>query len=397
LNGCEDVGRFEDWKIANETHFGKMSVLPRRETNPQDRRFAVLDALRFLLALWVAIGHYEVFPLFAGVDASTGFGRFVTHAWSSVVFGTPAVIVFFVISGFCIHLPFRGDKKLPVARYYLRRYTRILIPVAAALCVYRMAGDKLTIWGEHSILWESPLWSLACEEIYYAAYPLLRMLRKRFGWKLLLPVSFVAGTVTAATHVHSVTWHDFGPFGTSLILLPVWLLGCILAEQAEKIPPMDSAARIWLWRFGIWLGCWTAEMLHFKGGVPYTQTMLWFGVLAYFWVKAEMAYSRNHAPSRTLVAAGAWSYSLYLVHAQGVWVFWKLHIPNLGYILNWSATMTCSLGLAYIFYLLVERPSHLFARKISLSPAPRPVLAETAFQSDVPSASQPSNVPTLEI
>ena len=65
--------------------------------------------------LWGCSCHYEVFPLFAGVDTATQFGRFLTHVWSTTVFGTPAVIVFFVISGFCIHLSFRGDKMLPVA------------------------------------------------------------------------------------------------------------------------------------------------------------------------------------------------------------------------------------------------------------------------------------------
>jgi peptidoglycan/LPS O-acetylase OafA/YrhL len=56
--------------------------------------YPILDALRFVLALWVAIGHYGVFSLFTWVDASTSLGRFVTHAWNTVVFGTPAVIVF---------------------------------------------------------------------------------------------------------------------------------------------------------------------------------------------------------------------------------------------------------------------------------------------------------------
>jgi peptidoglycan/LPS O-acetylase OafA/YrhL len=342
-----------------------MSFSRDLEKSGQRPHYAVLDALRFVLALWVAIGHYKVFPLFSGVDAETPFGYFVTHGWSTVVFGTPAVIVFFVVSGFCIHLPFRGDKKLAIGRYYLRRYTRILIPVAGALCVYRLSGQKLHLWGEHSILWDSPLWSLLCEEIYYAAYPLLRMLRKRVGWKLLLPPVFVAGGAAAATHFHSVAWQDFGPLGTSLILLPVWLLGCMLAEQADQLPAMDSRTRIWLWRFGIWFACRLTEMLHFKGGVPYTQTMMWFGVLAYFWVKNELAYSRHVAPNPILVAAGAWSYSLYLIHEQGITLYWFLRLPNLGYIITWLGTMGCSLGLAYVFYVLVERPSHLLARKVS--------------------------------
>jgi len=364
----------------------RVGRLTQYESAGQDRHYPILDALRFVLAFWVAVGHYQMPPLFAGVDAATRFGRFVTHAWQSVVFGTPAVIVFFVISGFCIHLPFRGDKKLAVGRYYLRRYTRILIPVAGALCIYRLDGQKLTFLGEHSILWESPLWSLACEEIYYAAYPLLRVIRRRVGWKLLLPVVFAAGTITAATHRHSLTWHDFGPLGTSLILLPVWLLGCLLAEQADTIPMMDSTLRIWLWRFLIWLGCWSSEMLHFKGGIPYTQTMSWFGLLAYFWVRNEIAYGKHAMPNRYLARAGAWSYSLYLVHAPGMGFYWRLPIPNLGYLLNWFATMLSSLGFSYVFYLLVERPSHNLARRFVVSAATHQAPSERL-------ASQTGNAP----
>jgi peptidoglycan/LPS O-acetylase OafA/YrhL len=340
------------------------------------QRYPILDALRIVLAAWVAIGHYENFPLFQGVDTASALGRFLTRGWSTVVFGTPAVIVFFVISGFCIHLPFRGERKLEVGRYYLRRYTRILIPVAGALVVYRLSGAQLRFWGEHSILWESPLWSLACEEIYYAAYPALRVLRNKFGWRALLGTSFVSSAGMAATHIHSVSWHDFGPLGTALILLPVWLMGCLLAEQSDALPEMNSTTRIWMWRFAIWLGCWSSEMMHFKLGVPYTQTMALFGVLAYFWVKNEIAYSREHAPYGFLAAAGAWSYSLYLVHAQGMEVIWKLGVPNLGYIVNWVATMFSALATAYIFYLLVERPSHQVARKIKLSSG-KSVVAES--------------------
>ena len=245
-----------------------MSNDASREARATTKHYRILDALRFLLAFWVAMGHSGIFPLFAGVDSTAGFGRFLTHAWNTVVFATPAVIVFFVISGFCIHLPFIGDKKLSIWRYYLRRYTRILIPVAGALCVYRLWGQRMVFWGEHSVLWESPLWSLACEEIYYAAYPLLRWARNYFGWKKFLPAAFLAGVGAGLTHPHALGWHAFSPFGTALILLPVWLLGCLLAEQGEAIPIRSSTARIWGWRFLAWLGCWTSEMLHFKVGVP---------------------------------------------------------------------------------------------------------------------------------
>ncbi|MGC1903073.1 MAG: acyltransferase [Candidatus Acidiferrum sp.] len=329
------------------------------KTDTGGRRYAVLDAMRFVLALWVTIGHYEVFPIFAWVDATTRVGRFLTHAWSSSVFGTPAVIVFFVISGFCIHLPYRGDVKLEVGRYYLRRYTRILIPLVGAVCVYKFGGMRARFWGEHSILWESPLWSLLCEEIYYAVYPLLRRMRRVMSWERAVMAAFVMSVAVAATQRHALSWHSFGPVGTAAILLPVWLLGCLLAEQADGLPAMTTRARsivgvgvsvslsatlsptgrIWMWRFAAWFASWVAEMLHFKGGVPVTQTMAWFGLLAYFWVKSEIAYSKTHAPSRMLAWAGLWSYSLYLVHAPATGIWGWLRVPNPGPYLVWCGVI----------------------------------------------------------
>jgi len=331
--------------------------------------FPVLDALRFILAFWVAVGHFEMVPLFGDPNTGTGLWHLFKRGWSTVVFGTPAVIVFFVISGFCIHLPFRGSAKIDILQYYLRRYTRILIPVAAALVVYRSFG-KLTYWGEHSVLWESPLWSLACEEIYYAMYPLLRKTRNKFGWKWVLPISFTVGVAIALTQPHSLNFHGYGPLGTAMLLLPVWLLGCLLAEQVESLNRDVSTLSIWSWRFLAWLGCWTAEMLHFKGGIPFPQTMIWFGVLAYFWLRQELARGKVHSPAPWLVAAGSWSYSLYLIHAYGGGIFemlpWKPH-P----IVNWVCVMASSLFFSYLFYLLVERPSHKLARRFKVRVAPQ--------------------------
>jgi peptidoglycan/LPS O-acetylase OafA/YrhL len=332
----------------------------------EQRRYAVLDALRFVLALWVTIGHFETFPLFAGVNEATSVGRFLAHAWQSIVFGTPAVIVFFVISGFCIHLPYRGDAELKIGKYYVRRYTRILIPVVGAVCVYRFVGQRFVFWGEHSILWQSPLWSLLCEEIYYAVYPLLRRLRRAVSWKRVIPVTFLVSAGVAATHMHALSWHDFGPLGTATILLPVWLLGCLLAEEVEALPALgdDARWRIWAWRFAAWFASWITEMLHFKAHLPLTQTMAWFGLIAYFWVKNEIAYGKSHAPSRLLAWAGLWSYSLYLVHAQAADIWYWLRVPNAGPRLTWCGVILSSLLGAYVFYLLVERPSHRLARWI---------------------------------
>jgi peptidoglycan/LPS O-acetylase OafA/YrhL len=354
-----------------------------QQNPPAITRFPVLDALRFVLAFWVVIAHFGNFPLFAGVDTSTRLGRGLAHGWSTITFGTAAVIGFFIISGFCIHLPFRNGETLVLSRYYARRYLRILIPLACGVGVFYLVGIHVDLFGGNSILWHSVLWSLICEEIYYAIYPLLRVFRMRFGWRLLLTTSFILAAGVLATQHYGEDWRDYGPIGTALILLPVWLLGCQLAEQVLHLTPLRSPRVIWSWRLGIWSASWACEMLHFKAHVYYTFTMLPFGVLAFFWILQEIRYGMGGSePWKPLVSAGGWSYSLYLIHGPAMFFFAeKLRLPNLGYFMNWFAANGFILAASYTFYLLVERPSHRQARKISFHGPPlRSILPRPAIK-----------------
>jgi peptidoglycan/LPS O-acetylase OafA/YrhL len=343
------------------------------------RRYPILDALRFVFAFWVVMDHYGEFPLFANADTSVPAVWLLSHSYATIVCGASAVMGFFVISGFCIHLPFRNGKALPVARFYARRYVRILIPVVAAIVIYCVSGNRQPLFGAKSILWNSVLWSLMCEEIYYAVYPLVRWSLRRWGWLPVMSVAFTLAVFTALRHFHQELWAEFGAIQTAVILYPVWLLGCFLAEKSELLTPLNSMREIWMWRFLAIGGAWSCEMLSFHAGVPYTQTMLWFGILAFFWLRKELAHGLNKRPAGALVSAGAWSYSLYLIHVPAMRIYAKLPVPNFGAGLNWCLAIGFILGSAYVFYLVVERPSHRLARRLGTSQffqlqrAPEPV------------------------
>jgi peptidoglycan/LPS O-acetylase OafA/YrhL len=359
---------FQRWRAKLPYGSGRHFIHPPRAIT----RFPVLDALRFVLAFWVVMGHFGVFPLFAGADTNSRLGRGLVHGWNTITFGTAAVIGFFIISGFCIHLPFRNGETLVLSRYYARRYLRILVPLACGVGVFYLVGIHIDLLGDNSILWVSVLWSLVCEEIYYAAYPLLRLGRMRLGWTALLSASFAAAIAVLATHQYADDWRGYGPIRTALILLPVWLLGCLLAEKAADLAPLESSPVIWTWRLGIWSASWVCEILHFEFHVYYTFTMLPFGVLAFFWILQEIRHGMSGAqPWKPLVSAGAWSYSLYLIHGPAMFFFAeRVRMPNLGYFVNWFAANAFILGASYTFYLLVERPSHRQARKISFQGPP---------------------------
>lgn len=339
-------------------------------------RYPILDALRIILAFWVTTGHLGVFPLFAGADPNTTVGRILIHGWSSLFWGVPAVICFFVISGFCIHLPHCHSVSFSISRYYVRRYIRILLPVGVIALAFHWSGVRSPILGRESILWKGVLWSLACEECYYAVYPLVRWFRLRQGWKPLLSGTFAVGIGAIFLFPNALDGSLPGTLQIAVILYPVWLLGCFLAEESGHLPVIDSAVEIWKWRFLAWFGSWLAEMIYFKGKFPLGLTLLSFGVLSFFWLQKEIAYCKHKQPPRILAWAGLWSYSLYLVHVPGARFFWRLRLPTFGYIVDWCLYFAFVFALSYAFYLCVERPSHRLARKLSTRNAGPPQAPE---------------------
>jgi peptidoglycan/LPS O-acetylase OafA/YrhL len=80
----------------------------------------------------------------------------------------------------------------------------------------------------------------------------------------------------------------------------------------------------------------------------------------------------NKQPAGALVSAGGWSYSLYLVHIPSLHIYAQLRVPNFGAQLNWCLAIGFVMGSAYLFYLVVERPSHRLARRLGTGERPAP-------------------------
>src|ERR1700750_1834830 len=100
------------------------------------KRIKGLDTLRFILALWVVIGHFGLVPL--PVSKETIYGELGVGLYNNMISGPAAVIVFFVISGFCIYYPYRNSDSILLGPYYTRRYIRILTPMIFALAAARL-------------------------------------------------------------------------------------------------------------------------------------------------------------------------------------------------------------------------------------------------------------------
>ncbi len=328
------------------------------------RRVLGLDTLRFFLAMWVVFGHLGFFPF--EVDQSRLWGKIVTGIHGNLFSGPAAVIVFFVISGFCIHYPFRNDKPLLLIPYFSRRNLRIWIPILVAVLISQPLKFKYSLFGG------GILWSLLAEEIYYCIYPFLLNLRRRMGWGKILFVAYIGALLVIATNPRAGNYPSYGPYLNWILGLPCWLLGCCLAEQADHLRSnvAPRGASIWLWRLGAWGLSSFCMMLRFHSPIKYPWTLTLFAVFAFFWLKREIVHAHRHAPMAFFENIGKGSYTIYLVHELGPALYLFLALPLFPKMALWGVHMVFTGALCWAFYQLIEKQSHRLARSVAdkLSP-----------------------------
>jgi peptidoglycan/LPS O-acetylase OafA/YrhL len=133
-------------------------------------------------------------------------------------------------------------------------------------------------------------------------------------------------------------------------------------------PPRLAMANIWHLRLLVWGLSSVCFVLRFHSPIGYPLTLNLFAIMVAIWLHAEVRHSKAHVEAHPLFSglesAGAWSYSLYLMHAPAAYIFkeYVYHL-DLGVFLNWLCLMVFILMLSYLFYVLVERPAHRIARK----------------------------------
>jgi peptidoglycan/LPS O-acetylase OafA/YrhL len=329
------------------------------------KRIEGLDSIRFVCAFVVVLFHCGVVPREA-LGTST-FGFLIGAALRSFFNGPAAVIIFFLISGFCIHFPFRDGTSVDLWSYYSRRLIRICGPTLSALIIWKWIGVREKI--------DDPgiIWSVICEAQYYLLYPLLLRLKQRIGWwPLIVGVGLVA-YIFAFSQVPAIERAAGGypAFGSLnwLIGLPCWLMGCCLADQCERFP-QPSPIKIWLIR--IWVFATSVVLLILKSHPPSIYlsnpfTLNLFAGLGYFWLGLEIAYRREISAPALLEWAGKWSFSLYLMHpaANRLVTLQPWLDPMVSS--NWRDLffVACSFPIAYAFYLIVESPFHRLAITVS--------------------------------
>lgn len=363
-------------------------------------RMLTLDAMRGGAAL--AVVTYHALGV-ARQTALSGWEAWLPQITGYIVhFAFAGIYLFFVISGFCIHLFWAKARAAGVHEptinfltFWKRRVRRLYPPYFAALALYLCyLAYKTPVHVTGSYLWDVLLhifmlhnldlrttytingafWTLAIEEQLYLAYFLLLFLRIRLGWTRTLLICFSArlvwlilgralsaslGVQIPVTEAAATNWFIWALGALSveaalgLIKLPAWCyrismagvaLGCAMG-LAQLLPLVDQQS--WVHDIG-WL------IMHPAWGVG-------FFFLVNYAVAAEQRWRAKSAPVPRLIPAlasvGLISYSLYLTHSfvlmHWYWFgFTRLHILTISLLI-----MTpLSVAFAWGFFRVFERP-----------------------------------------
>lgn len=310
-------------------------------------------------------------------------------AFFPLTYGWVGVPIFFVISGFCIHLSYARSTPLSFQAFFIRRFFRIYPPYLIALILFstviRTSNQSIepSNWLSHALLLHnlsqefyyainSSFWSIAVEAQLYLIYPLLVLMAKRWGWTTALIITGLIEGILRAYGTYQGLLAD-APAG-QLLLAPMWLhqgplkywfswsIGAWIAQRyLDGAPPTWSPRR-----FAVWLG------LLLLAGVfrPLVATTWVWTALA---TLEGIAYFLSHPPSTQLLASplirwlgkiGVISYSLYLLHQPLLGLLHKVFvstgiIEHLHPILFFGICLAAGApiaGLAYTMYRLVELP-----------------------------------------
>ena len=357
-----------DISVVSEVNFPAVSLMigGKPAQSKSEPRLAGVDSIRFWLAIWVYLSHFapalHVRP-HAGLVIAV-----LSGAVNNLFNGAAAVIGFFIISGLCIHYPYRDHAAISVPQFYIRRYVRILIPFLVAIALARCSGLDLIGF------YNSILWSLVAELIYYTLYPAFRIAMRVFTLRGLVAASFAVSGAFVVLHPGYLNFHQFGPGFTWLVGLPAWLLGCCLAENSRSTRAQSSGeirrATVWTWRLLVWALASAASVLRFHAGIGYPVTLTFLAPVLYLWLKTELACHVRKGAARLFERCGQFSYSIYLVHGLAVTALTFL-FPFTSSAAFAPLRLGLVIALSYGFFLAVERPSHHVARRLASASSSR--------------------------
>jgi peptidoglycan/LPS O-acetylase OafA/YrhL len=350
-------------------------------------RLRSIDFLRGAAALAVAFGHALTAAPYGGFGPL--FEQVCLHVMWIAVNGIP---LFFVVSGFCIHLgQVRHGGTFKFVEFWRRRLWRLYptyfvvlvgsIGLLVAMWATGQGEEILDRYPEPRLAWiagdfvahalmlhglyplfdqgaaNPSLWTLAREEYLYLMYPLLLLLRARMSWYALA----IALSITSVVIQHGVAPYMTTPDAQWVVMYSApalwiqWQLGVVAADAYRgeiRLPAFWSQAR--------WVPMWMLLGYLFKPGTIFLGLAFFTAVNACARLEVEGRWPA-HGLAGSIARVGLWSYSLYLVHfpvqtvALALSRLFITEVGIAGFVVRALALTAVSCVAGRVFFSLVER------------------------------------------
>ncbi len=371
------------------------------------RRYKELDSLRGIAAIIVLLGHFlALFPILGKKVMYSTFGAYFSILWQ----GHSAVIIFFVLSGFVLSLPFYKGTEFNYLKYLIKRVCRIYIPYIVILFI--AIGIKLGIhskigtipglvqWGSWNIevsfnrvmdhilflrefnsdAFIMVIWSLVHEMRISIVFPLIIFLLLRVNWKVSIGIAMFL-SVIGYLLMKNIPSEFNMPVSTNYFITlhysSMFIIGALLAKNREYLVSkiINSKVKYILLPLGLLFFSYPRIpfMLLSKliGEIDYDLYLIiidWYicfgAVLIILSALSSKLFSKLLL-IKPVQFIGEISYSLYLVHPivllTTVHIFYgKISVPLI-LLISFIFTMVVSV----LCYKFIEIPSIKIGRKLA--------------------------------
>jgi len=341
-------------------------------------RLVQLDALRGLAAAVVVLHHIrdmltvsnpQIFlvPFFAG-------GK--------------SVILFFVLSGYVLALPYWRNSQLPYGKYLVRRFCRIYLPYLGALAFavlvgYRLLNAQLPLTHWFYKTWHTPFtprlifrqallapgrregaainpafWSLTVEMEMSILFPVLCYIVRSLP--LLGSVAFALGLEIIGIGRYPVISAKIpSEIGTALLWGSAFVFGALLSKERSRFmgwyERLNRPCR-YLFLFVVVMGYFRGNGTTELSNIPAAC-----GVI----VLAECCRARFWLAFPVASYLGKISYSLYLIHATVLFATLILLYGKVPTSLVIGIYLAAAFGLSHLFCIWIEIPTMNLGRTLT--------------------------------
>lgn len=350
--------------------------------NPSTPRLKQIDGLRGLAAFSVFLSHG--FGLMTMDNAAGHFLRlpFVRPLWD----GASAVVMFFLLSGFVLTLPYTGPspRKIDTVPFLIRRIARLYPAYWAGILLALFL--RFAVFSPHGLYglsaWVNSLWHLP------------------INWVSLVQHFFLIAPGIHTAEIDPVIWSLVTEMKVSLIFPAVLMLVQKTKNAQFAILAIGCAfaCNVFFHLFGLFLifllGSYIAKYRSWIVGVLSSSAWLRGGLAlcAYVLYGAFWILPFPNSPASSLASAlgagiglslflssntlkwigtslpvdflGKVSYSFYLIHLPILLAITSVLYPHIGApLLCGAISLACSLFLAYVIYVTIEIPGQNWGKR----------------------------------